>query len=1269
MSSLGMKEQKKGKDREQETVDTSTVNDAITIDCGDNSPKLRYFQLFRYAKKWELACVVIGLLASAANGFLMPLSMVYFADIVDDLISPKPNILNSILPQVKIYSIIGGTSLILGFLQAYLLLLVAERQSKRLRLLYFKGVLRQDVEWHEKNVVGSVITRLNDSIDQIEEGIGANLTNFLRDMSQFLTGLIIAFTKGWKLTLVAVALMPIISLVFTALALSIRSFVGIEQKAYSRAYSVAAEVLSAVRTVLAFGGEAEATKRYGSELSTAQRAGVKRSMAVGASVGMISFSIFSVVAVLYYYGLVLITKEEYTPGKVVLVIMNIVYGSIALGRSLPLMEFFLRAAGVAQPVFATIERVPVINSEGGGRQLDALRGQIEFRDVSFSYPQRPNIPVLRHFNLKIAPGETVAVVGPSGSGKSTIMQLIQRHYDADQGQVLIDGVDIRDLDVKWLREQLGVVSQEPVLFAGSVKTNISMMKPGASQDEIEYSAKIANAHDFIKELPEGYETWVGEGGTGISGGQKQRIAIARALLRNPTILLLDEATSALDTRSEHAVQTALDNASSGRSVVMVAHRLTTVRNAGRIIVVDEGVVKETGTHEDLLALGGIYAGMWTSMKEEASEDKNPEDASVEAELERLKGCFSIKRSGKTESNRKRKVKELPEEPAEPADDDNLDANRNKSSSITWRTLKLSKPYAHLLAVGYVMAVGSGILEPSFALVYAETFDLYFEPVVFKRIPTRAKLLAGMMSLVGFLRFLTVFCQYTALGVSGEKLTKHMRKELFGTMLKQEAGWFDRPENQSGNLTSRLATEVPCLRKVSGERGGVIVEGLVLVIVSLILAFYFSWQLALVNLAFIPPLALFGAMQAQDMVSSVGTNSVAGSEIVQESISAYRTVTSLAVQMHFYSEFRKKFLGARREKKKSRIIYSVVNAVAQGVQFFQSAAVYYVGAKLIDDGTLTSPALFRVLVLTFGAQGLGRAVSFLPSLNDAVNGARKIFVTLDRRSRLPADKGEEPSVAVRGEVEFRDVHFRYPTRPGVEVLKGFQCTINSKTNTAFVGQSGCGKSTCLQLIQRLYDADICDGSSGVFLDGTDLRHLKPSWIRRQIGIVSQEPNLFDMSIRDNIGYGALDRETTMEEIIEAARQANIHDFIESLPEGYDTSVGFRGSELSGGQKQRIAIARVLLRKPAILLFDEATSALDRESERVVQATLDKTMAAAERTCLMVAHRLTTVEKCHQIVVLQNGIKVESGSPEALMRAEGVYFALHNANAIMNSKGPL
>uniref|UniRef100_A0A0V0J9P1 Multidrug resistance protein 1 n=1 Tax=Schistocephalus solidus TaxID=70667 RepID=A0A0V0J9P1_SCHSO len=858
-----MKKRRTEEEWAQGTASTFTENDIISVEFEEKPPKLHYFQLFRYAKKWELACVIFGLLASAANGLLMPLSMTYFADIVNDIILPKPNILKSILPQVKIYSIIGGASLILGFLQAYLLLMVAERQSKRLRLLYFKSVLRQDVEWHEKNSVGIVITRISDSIDQIEEGIGANLTNFLRDISQFLAGLIIAFTHGWKLTLVAVALMPVISLVFTALALSIQIFVGIEQKAYSQASSVATEVLSAVRTVFAFGGETEATKRYERELSTAQRAGVKKSMAIGASVGMISFSIFSVVAILYYYGLVLITKEEYTPGKVVLVIMNIVYGSIAIGRSLPLMEFFLRAATVAQPVFATIERVPVINSEGGGRQLDNFRGQIEFRDVSFSYPQRPNIPILKHFNLKITPGETVAVVGPSGSGKSTIVQLIQRHYDVNQGQVLIDNVDIRDLDVKWLREQMGVVSQEPVLFAGSVRTNIGMMESEASQDDIEQAAKVANAHDFISGLPEGYETWIGEGGTGISGGQKQRVAIARALLRNPTVLLLDEATSALDTRSEQAVQAALDKAGRGRTVVMVAHRLTTVRNAGRIIVLDHGVIKETGTHEDLLVLGGIYAGMVASMNEETPEVKNTGKKKVEYDSASLNRRLSIQRSTRSDNGRQKKVKELLQEPTEPADNDSLDESRNKGPSVTWRTLKLSKPYAGLLAIGYLMAVGSGILEPCFALVYAETFDLYIEPVLFKRIPTRARLLAGMMSLVGFLRFLTVFCQHTVLGISGERLTKRMRKELFGAMLKQEAGWFDRPENQSGHLANRLATEVPCLRKVSGERGGVIVEGLVLVIVSLILAFYFSWQLALVNLAFIPPLALAGALQVDD----------------------------------------------------------------------------------------------------------------------------------------------------------------------------------------------------------------------------------------------------------------------------------------------------------------------------------------------------------------------------------------------------------------------
>ncbi|VDN31604.1 unnamed protein product [Dibothriocephalus latus] len=204
-----------------------------------------------------------------------------------------------------------------------------------------------------------------------------------------------------------------------------------------------------------------------------------------------------------------------------------------------------------------------------------------------------------------------------------------------------------------------------------------------------------------------------------------------------------------------------------------------------------------------------------------------------------------------------------------------------------------------------------------------------------------------------------------------------------------------------------------------------------------------------------------------------------------------------------------------------------------------------------------------MVLTFGAQGLGRAVSFLPSLNEAVEGAKKIFATLDRRSRLPTNEGEEPDIAVRGEVEFRNVHFRYPTRPGFEVLKGFEHSVKSKTNTAFVGQSGCGKSTCLQLIQRLYDADNLGQQSGIFLDGINVRQLKPAWIRRHIGIVSQEPNLFDMSIRDNIAYGALDREATMEEIIAAARGANIHDFIQSLPEVWPKSAHYYTSAYKFG----------------------------------------------------------------------------------------------------------
>lgn len=333
-----------------------------------------------------------------------------------------------------------------------------------------------------------------------------------------------------------------------------------------------------------------------------------------------------------------------------------------------------------------------------------------------------------------------------------------------------------------------------------------------------------------------------------------------------------------------------------------------------------------------------------------------------------------------------------------------------------------------------------------------------------------------------------------------------------------------------------------------------------------------------------------------------------------------------------------------------------------MQYFQMAASFKVGAVLLRQREIGTFTVFRVFtMISFSAQGVGRAASFLPDLKSANNGAKQIMSLLDRQSEMEVDEGEYPDKPFSGKIEFKEVVFAYPDRKYVKVLEGFDHVVESGTSVALVGQSGCGKSTILQLVERFYDADNPEKSGeGVFMDGLNLKTLAPKWIRSQIGIVLQNPDLFDLSIRENIAFGDCSREVSMSEIIEAAKIANIHEFIVNLPQGYETRVGIQGSQLSGGQRQRIAIARALVKKPALLLLDEATSALDAENERDVQEALSETIAKAKMTCIVVAHRLSTVEACDSVVVVDRGQKIESGPPKALLQARGAFYALHSAS---------
>uniref|UniRef100_A0A5K3FL35 Bile salt export pump n=1 Tax=Mesocestoides corti TaxID=53468 RepID=A0A5K3FL35_MESCO len=565
----------------------------------------------------------------------------------------------------------------------------------------------------------------------------------------------------------------------------------------------------------------------------------------------------------------------------------------------------------------------------------------------------------------------------------------------------------------------------------------------------------------------------------------------------------------------------------------------------------------------------------------------------------------------------------------------------------------------------ILSIISGLVQACFAILVTEIYAVFGEPNDDIKLK-RTSVLSGILGAIGFVRFFCLVMGGYLWGVSGSRLTKRCRVILFQAMLNQNVGWFDDSANQPGTLTGSLAADVPTLQNISGRRLASFMEVITLIIASLIIAFYYSWQISLIALAFFPVLIVVGAFNMKQWTNDGSRANVKGAGLAFECLSAAKTVFSLGAESHFVRRYELEALPSHKKIIKSAGSYAVFSALSNSLGSFQMAAVFYGGGRLMEQKLVTIVGIFRAhTAITFGAQQLGYLAAFAPDTKKANEAAERMFSVIRRTPELLPDEGEFPVKPFQGSVAFKNVHFRYPTRRKIKVLRGFNYTVTQGTSVALVGQSGCGKSTLLQLVQRFYDPSASSSTrvSEITFDGMDLRDLAPTWIRRQIGVVSQEPNLLDMSIHQNIAYGLTyaEQPPSMEEIIEAAKQANAHNFITSLPQGYDTPVGARGSQLSGGQKQRIAIARALVRKPRLLVLDEATAALDNESERVVQAALDEAMRQSGRTTLVVAHRLSTVENCDRIVVLENGRCVESGPPAALMEAHGAYYSLHNADA--------